>query len=87
MFKVSIPAAARMTNLLGAKEEDAVLRIVRRDGRFRLKVSQMRPGDQTFVHGGRIVLVLDERTNESLSRRFLDIKHTDAGPRLKIAAR
>lgn len=87
MFSVSTPAAAKMTDLLTPKNDDAVLRIVRRDGRFRLRVSQVREGDRTFTHDGRIVLALDATTNESLARRSLAIRRTTTGERLKLTAR
>lgn len=87
MFNVSDPAAARMSDLLVPRADDAVLRIVRRDGRFRLRVSQVRPGDRTFAHGGRVVLALDPGTNDSLSRGSLNLRETAAGPRLKLTSR
>lgn len=84
MLKVSTPAAVRMTHLLNPKGAAAVLRIIRRDARFRLRVSHLRPGDQTFSHDGRVVLVLDKRMHKSLSRVHLDVRQTDTGPRLKL---
>jgi len=84
MLKVSTPAAQRMAHLLSPKEDDAVLRIVRDKGRMRLRVSLVRPGDQTVTHDGRIVLALDERMDRSLSKRQLDLRQTDAGPRLNL---
>lgn len=85
MLKVSLPAVARMTDLLLPKAEDAVLRIVRKKRRFHLWVSQIREGDQTFAHEGRVLLALDGRTNQTLAKRSLGIRQTDAGPRLQIA--
>lgn len=87
MFNVTIPAAARMTELLVPRADEAVLRIVRRSGRFRLRVSQVRPGDWTFPHCGKTVLALDERMSHLLARRFIDVVGTTAGPRLKLASR
>jgi hypothetical protein len=75
-----------MAHLLNAKPENAVLRIVRRDQRLRLRFGTVRPGDQTFVHDGRIVLALDERVGTSLSLRQLELRQTDDGPRLLLKA-
>ena len=86
MLQVSMPAAARMAHLLNAKPENAVLRIVRRDQRLRLRLGTVRPGDQTFAHDGRVVLALDERIGTSLSLRQLELRQTDDGPRLLLKA-
>ena len=85
MLKISETAAARMHSLLTPKSEEAVLRIVRRKGRFSLRVSSVRTGDQTFAPAGRIVLALDESTNRMLAKGRLDLKQTAKGPRLNLA--
>ena len=84
MLQVSTPAAARMAHLLSARPDHAVLRIVRRDQRLRLRLGIVRPGDQTFKHDGRVVLAIDERLGTSLGRRQIDLRETDDGPRLRI---
>ena len=84
MLKVSIPAAARMAQLLSAKADDAVLRIIRSKDRLRLRLGRMHPGDQTFAHNGRVVLAIDQRVGSSISLRQLDIRQTDTGPRLRL---
>jgi hypothetical protein len=84
MLQVSTSAAARMAHLLSAKPENAVLRIVRRNQRLRLRLGTVHPGDQTFVHNGRVVLALDERIGTNLSLRQLDLRQTDGGPRLRL---
>jgi Fe-S cluster assembly iron-binding protein IscA len=86
MLTISTPAAARMAQLLSAKAENKVMRIIRRDDRLRMQVSLLRPGDQTFVHDGRVVLALDQLLNKTLSRRELDLRQTHAGPRLRLKA-
>lgn len=84
MLKVSTPAAVQLAHLLNPRSGDAVVRIIRRKNRLRLRWSLVRPGDQTFAHEGRVVLALDERMRRSLSKRQLDVKQTDAGPRLRM---
>jgi hypothetical protein len=84
MLKVSPPAAARMANLLTAKSDQAVLRIVRRHDRLRLTTGVLRPGDETFAHEGRVVLAIDRRIARSLSLRQLEIRQTPTGPRLRL---
>lgn len=87
MFAITAPASQRMSELLVPKAENAILRIVRRSGRFRLRFSQVRPGDETFTHEGSVVLALDEATRKSLVGRSLRLKKTPDGPRLRLASR
>lgn len=87
MFNISVPAAHRMNELLRSKDELAILRIVRRAGRFRLCVSQVREGDNTFAHGGRDLLVLDRATHQMLRGHSLNTRNTPAGIRLSLAPR
>jgi hypothetical protein len=44
-----------------------------------------RPGDSTFVHEGRKVLVLDEQVSELLAERTLDVRSTHEGTKLAFA--
>ena len=44
-----------------------------------------RPGDTTFDHNGRTVLLLDEQASQVLSERTLDVQTTTDGPRLGIS--
>ena len=84
MLHVSTPAAARMAHLLNSRPHHAVLRIVRRDQRLRLRLGIIRPGDQTFVHDGRVVLALDARMGTRLASGQLEVKDTAEGPRLRL---
>ncbi len=84
MLQVSSSAAARMAHLLNAKPGNAVLRIVRQNERLRLRLGIVRPGDQTFVHEGRVVLAVDERMGTKLTSRQIELRETDAGPRLRL---
>jgi hypothetical protein len=73
-----------MAHLLSARPENAVLRIVRQDQRLRLRLGIVRPGDQTFVHDGRVVLAIDERLGTKLGQRQIELRETDDGPRLRL---
>jgi hypothetical protein len=84
MLHVSTPAAARMAHLLNTRPDNAVLRIVRQKQRLRLRLGIVRPGDQTFVHDGKVVLALDERMGTSLTFRQLDLKESEGRPRLRL---
>lgn len=86
MLKISPTAAARMADLLTAKSDNAVLRIVRRDDRLHLQTGRLRPGDETYAHEGRVVLAIDPRVAKSLTLRQLDLRETSTGPRLRMKA-
>lgn len=46
------------------------------------KLDQPRPGDATFDHDGRKVLVLDERVSQLLDGSTLDLQPTSEGEKL-----
>jgi len=73
-----------MAHLLKSEDKGAVLRIIRRDRRLRMQVSSQRPGDQTFSHDGRVVLVLDAGVGNSVATRALELRPADSGPRLRM---
>ena len=84
MLTVTPPAFARMALLLKTEEKNAVLRIIRRNKRLKIRVSSLRPGDQTFNHNGKVVLAIDSKVSPSLSKRHLDVHQTEDGPRLRM---
>ena len=43
-----------------------------------------RPGDATFDHGGRQVLVMDERVSQLLDGDTLDLQPTSEGDKLVL---
>ncbi|HUG93395.1 MAG TPA: hypothetical protein VML55_21330 [Planctomycetaceae bacterium] len=87
MLTVTDQAGARLVQLLGETPNESVIRIVKRKRRMRLRRDHARPDDATFAHAGRVVLVLDEEIAHTLAARTLDIRETDAGPRLKLKRR
>jgi Fe-S cluster assembly iron-binding protein IscA len=48
-------------------------------------LDQPRPGDTTFNHDGRKVLLLDPAASQVLAGKKLDLQPTDDGPRLGIS--
>jgi hypothetical protein len=73
-----------MAHLLSARPERAVLRIVDRDQRLRLRLGIVRPDDQTFEHDGRVVLAINEHLGKKLDRRRIELRETNDGPRLRL---
>ena len=89
MFNVTEPALNRLSRQLARKEaaKDVALRFTRREGGWDLGPDQKRPGDVTFDHEGRNVLLLDQTTAEAMTDMTLEVKKTDAGPRLRLRRR
>ena len=86
MLNVSKTALDRLSHRLAHRKADAdvALRFTRREGGWKLGPDQTRPGDVTFAHDGRNVLLLDEAVSQAMTDLTLDVRNTDAGPRLRL---
>ncbi len=82
MLTVSYTAGEHLDLMLAAAAEaddipdDAVIRLALEVEGFSLGIDIVRPGDTTFDHGGKVVLVIDEQASELLADRNLDVKVT-----------
>ncbi|MGH7127415.1 MAG: hypothetical protein ACREIV_02515 [Planctomycetaceae bacterium] len=84
MLTVTESAGTRLSGFLRKSADETVIRIVRRRKRLKLRRDHQRPDDTTFIHDGRIVLVLDGRISDALAFRTLDVRQTERGPRLTL---
>ena len=86
MLKVTTAAMTRLSTKLARKQttDDSTLRFSRKPGGWKLHLDDPRPADETFVHEGKKILVLDEETSAAMSDWLLDVHDTDAGPRLRL---
>jgi hypothetical protein len=86
MLTVTKPALTRLSRRLAHDEadDDIALRFTRRAGGWKLGPDQARPGDVTFAHDGRNVLLLDKSAAQAMTNLTLDVRKTDAGPRLRL---
>lgn len=85
MLKLTKTAGAHLTTLLAGSPEDAIVRIVRRNGRLKLRRDYEREGDVTFSHEGRIVLSLHPKISDALATRILDLRaKQNSRPRLSL---
>lgn len=66
-----------------ASPDTAVRLAVEGDG-VQSTLDTVRPGDTTYNHEGRKVLLLDTRASRVLADRTLDVQPTEEGPRLSI---
>ncbi len=47
-----------------------------------MQPDKMRPGDETFDHNGKVVLVLDQQTSQLLGNKTIDLMTDDDGSHL-----
>jgi Fe-S cluster assembly iron-binding protein IscA len=64
--------------------EYTAIRIRLEDGGLSPALDLARPGDETFDHNGRLVLLLDGGACDYLSDSTLDVDETPDGPKLLI---
>jgi hypothetical protein len=86
MLMISETAGEYLTAILdnaNAAEETAV-RFVLEGNTLTPQLDNARPGDATFDHDGRQILVLDEQVSQVLADSTLDVQATDEGPRLVL---
>lgn len=86
MLTVTKPALDRLSHRLARKKaaDDVALRFTRRAGGWNLDPDRARPGDITFAHDGRNVLLLDEAVSQGMTDLTLDVRTTEAGLRLRL---
>lgn len=86
MLTVTTAAAAHLAQMLGAAEapDDVAVRFVVEGSSLALTLDRPGPGDATFDHSGRMVLLLDEDVSELLADNTLDVEQTDAGSKLEL---
>ena len=89
MLNVTKPALSRLSHRLARQEpaEGVAMRFTQRDGAWKLGPDSARPGDVTFAHDGRNVLFLDQTAAKAMTNMTLEVKKTDAGPRLRLRRR
>ena len=86
MFSMTEAAGARITESLERNEapEDVVIRLEREERQLTLRRGHAHPGDSTFAHEGRTVLVLHDELCQELADSTLEVEDTDEGPRLHL---
>ena len=86
MLMVTESAGAHLAKVLvnANAAEEKVVRFVSEEDRLVPKLDTKRPGDMTFDHEGKTVLVLETDIAATLTNRTLDVTDTNAGPRLYL---
>ena len=86
MLTLTDAAALHLTELLTTAEapEDVAVRFVRSGQGLAMQMDNERPGDDTFAHEGRTVLLLETEVSEALTDRTLDVEDSVEGLRLAL---
>jgi len=86
MLTMTDTAGEYLTTVLddaNAAEKTAV-RLVLDGNTLTPKLDNARPGDATFDHEGRMVLMLDAQLTQVLAESMLDVRVTEEGPVLVL---
>ncbi len=86
MLNVSEAACAYLSKLLSESDvpDDVSARIIIEGNQMSLQPDDEKPGDVTFVHEGKPVLVIGENISQSLSGKTLDVKDSEEGLQLTL---
>ncbi len=74
MLTVSHAKSDLLAQMLSNDEssDDAVFRLVVKNHEIKLEIGTVQPGDSTFTHDEKVVLVIDEEVSESVADITLD---------------
>ena len=84
MVTLTYTAAEHMAYTLSEHKVDdgVVLRIELRKGGVEIRPDEIRPGDATLDHNGKVVLVLDQQASRLLDNKTIDLMTDDDGAHL-----
>jgi len=86
MLMLTEAACGYLTTVLdNANAQDVTaVRFVLEENTLTPMLDNSRPGDETFDHNGRPVLLLDAQVSQVLADSTLDVQATEEGPRLVL---
>ncbi len=86
MLKITEAAGEYLTAVLerARASGETAIRIELHDGTLSPALDSVRPGDETYDHQGRMVLLLDAPVRDYLEDSMLDVDETPGGPKLLI---
>ncbi len=84
MVTVTYTAGEHMAYMLCEDQfrDDVVVRIKLTKGGIEMQPDKMRPGDETFDHTGKVVLVLDQQTSQWLGNKTIGLMTDNDGSHL-----
>ncbi len=86
MLNLSYIAGEHLAYMLANADapDDAVFRLVSKSDGFGLAIDTARPGDTTFDHDEKVVLVIDEQVSELLANMKLGVTVTGDESELEL---
>ncbi len=86
MLNASDAACAFISELLTASEapDESAVRFVLEENQLSMKLDEKKPGDETFDHDGKTVLLVDAEMSQVLDGKTLDVEDTEEGPQLMM---
>ncbi len=86
MVTLTYTAGEHMAYMLSEHQarDEVVLRMKLTKGGVEMQPDKIRPGDETFSHNGKVVLVLDQQTSQWLDNKTLDLMTDDDGSYLLL---
>ena len=86
MVTVTYTAAEHMAYMLSEHQacDDVVVRMKSTKDGVEMQPDKIRPGDETFAHNGKVILVLDQQTSQLLGNLTIDLMTDDDGSHLTI---
>ncbi len=86
MLNASDDACALLCQMLTESDapDDAAVRLVIEDDQLSMKVDEEKPGDETILHEGKTVLLVDAEMSQDLDGKMLDVEDTEEGPKLTM---
>ena len=86
MLTVTEAAKAHLAQLLTETDtsDETAIRFVSEENQLVPTLDYAAPGDTTFAHDGKIVLLLDTGVATVLANSTLDVRDTDNGPQLAL---
>lgn len=86
MLNASDAACAFISDLLTSSDapDDSAVRFVIEENNLSMKLDEEKPGDESFHHEGKTVLVVDAEMSQILDGKTLDVEETEEGPQLTM---
>jgi Fe-S cluster assembly iron-binding protein IscA len=86
MITITDAAGTYLNGLLGevSAPDEIAIRVVMEEQGLALRLDGVRPGDESFTHNGRTILLLDAAVSSALEGRTLDVEDAADGPQLKL---
>ena len=86
MLNASDAACAFISELLTSSEasDESAVRIAIEENQLSMKLDEEKPGDETFLHEGKTILLVDAEISQVLDGKTLEFEDTEEGPKLMV---